>query len=352
MAALTTYFPTLIDVTRRMAPGGGIDTIAEILQQSNDMLDDIPWIEGNLPTGHQTTVRTSLPTATFRLLNGGVVPVKTTSGQIVDACAILEARNHIDKDVAMLNGNTAAFRLSEDKGIIESMGQTLASTLIYGDVSVDPEKFNGLASRYFSFSSTTTNAASQMIDAGGTGSDNTSIYLVCWAPDKVFGIYPKGSQAGLQHEDRGVQDIVVDSTTGAYMRALVSWYQWKCGICVRDYRYVVRIANIDTSALLTAGDSSDTSANLLKFMSQAIDKIPPFGNSGRMTFYMNETVRSMLRVKLLPGAGTGYPGYSIGMQDIMRSSIPRGSNTLTFQGIPCRRLDALTAAEARITSGL
>lgn len=345
--ALNTYFPTLIDVARRTAPGGGIDTIAEILQQYNEMLDDIPWVEGNLPTGHQTTVRTSKPTPTFRLLNGGVVPVKTTAGQIVDACAILEARNHIDKDVAMLNGNTAAFRLSEDRGIIESMGDTLASTLIYGDVSVDPEKFNGLASRYFSFGTATYNTASQMIDAKGTGSDNTSIYLVCWSPDKVFGIYPKGSQAGLQHEDRGVQDILVDTSTGAYMRALVSWYQWKCGICIRDYRYVVRIANIDVSALLTASDSSDTSANLFKFMSMALDKIPPVGNSGRMAFYMNETVRSMLRVKMMDKSN-----LQLSMQQLQGSSIPRPQGTLTFQGVPCRRIDSILNTESRITDGL
>lgn len=345
MGALSSVYPTLLDVARRTAPGGGIDTIAEILQEYNEFLDDIPWVEGNLPTGHQTTVRTSKPTPTFRLLNGGVVPVKTTAGQIVDTCAILEARNHIDKDLAMLNGNTAAFRMSEDKGIIQSMGDTLADTLIYGDVSVDPEKFNGLATRYFSLATATYNTASQVIDAGGTGSDNTSIYLVCWAPDKVFGIYPKGSAAGLQHEDRGVQDILVDTTTGAYMRALVSWYQWKCGICVRDPRYVVRIANIDVSALLTAGDSSDSSANILKFMSMALDKIPPVGNSGRMAFYMNETVRSMLRVKMLDKTN-----LALSLNDLKLSSIPRPQGSLTFQGVPCRRVDALTVAESRITN--
>lgn len=341
--ALTTYYPTLIDVARRTAPGGGIDLIAEILQEYNEMLDDIPWVEGNLPTGHQTTVRTSKPTPTFRLLNQGVVPVKTTAGQIVDACAILEARNEIDRDVAMLNGNTAAFRLSEDKGIIQSMGDTLADTLIYGDVSVDPEQFNGLASRYFSKTSTY-QTSSQIIDAGGTGSDNCSIYLVCWAPDKVFGIYPKGSRAGLQHEDLGVQEVLTNATTGAKMRALVSWYQWKCGICIRDYRYVVRIANIDNSDLLTASNSSDTSANLFKYMSMALDKIPPVGNAGRMAFYMNETCRSMLRVKMLDKSNV-----QLSLNDLQRSSIPRPQGTLTFMGVPCRRLDALTIAEARIT---
>lgn len=344
MGANSSYWPTILDVTRRLAPGGGIDVVAEILQQYNESLDDIPWVEGNLPTGHQTTVRTSKPTPTFRLLNQGVVPVKTTTGQIVDTCAILEARNHIDKDLAMLNGNTAAFRLSEDKAIIQSMSDTLSSTLIYGDVSVNPERFNGLASRYFSLNSSHTTYAN-VIDGGGTGSDNTSIYLVCWSPDKVFGIYPKGSQGGLQQRDLGEQSIVDPNTTGAYMQALVSWYQWKCGICIRDWRYVVRIANIDVSDLLTASNSSDSSANLFKLMSKALDRIPPMGGDYRPVFYMNETVRSMLRVKMLDKANV-----HLQLSELKGLSIPRPQGVLTFMGVPCRRIDSILNTEAAVTS--
>lgn len=344
MGANISYWPTLLDVARRLAPGGGIDVVAEILQQYNEILDDIPWIEGNLPTGHQTTIRTSKPTPTFRLLNAGVVPVKTTTGQIVDTCAILEARNHIDKDLAMLNGNTAAFRLSEDKAIIQSMSDTLSSTLIYGDVSVDPEKFNGLASRYFSLNTGYTTYAN-IIDAGGTGGDNTSIWLVCWSPDKVFGIYPKGSQAGLQQRDLGEQSIIDNQTTGAYLQALVSWYQWKVGLCIRDWRYVVRIANIDISMLETASDSSDNSANILKLMSKALDRIPPMGGDFRPVFYMNERVRSMLRIKMMDKGNV-----QLNLSDLKNESIARPQGVLTFQGVPCRRIDSLTVAETRITT--
>lgn len=343
MATLGLTYPTLLDVARRTDPNGQIAMIAEVLQQYNDVLDDIPWIEGNLTTGHQTTVRTSKPTPTFRLLNGGVVPAKTEAGQIVDTCAMLESRSHIDKDLAMLNGNTAAFRLSEDRGHIEGMSDTLSDTLIYGDVSVDPEKFNGLASRYFSLGSTYT-TSTQMIDAGGTGSDNTSIWLIGWSPEHCFGIYPKGSMAGLQVDDRGIQDILIDTSTGAYMRAYVSVYQWKCGLTIRDYRYVVRICNIDVSNLNTASDSSDTSANIIKFMSQAIDKLPPSGNI-RPVFYMNEDVRAMLRVKLMDKSNV-----YLTLEDLYKESVPRRNKALTFMGVPCRRIDSITSTEAQITT--
>ena len=345
MATLTTTYSTLVDVSRRLDPNGSIASVAEIIQQYNEMLDDIPWVEGNLPTGHQFTVRTSKPTPSFRLLNQGVVPAKSTTGQLAEACAILEARSHIDVDVANLNGNTAAFRLSEDTAFIQGMSDKFADTLINGDTSVDPEAFNGLATRYFSLNTTYTTYAN-IIDAGGTGADNTSIWLVGWANDKVFGIYPKGSKAGLTHEDRGIQDILVNATTNAWMRAYVSWFQWKCGICIRDWRYVIRIPNIDISNLETASDTTDTSANILKYMSMALDKLPSDSNA-RPVFYMNERVRSMLRVKYLD-KGNGV----VSLDQLQTTSIPRPQGTLKFMGVPCRKMDSsvLTVAESRITT--
>ena len=341
MPALQSNWPTLLDVSRSFAPDGSAATIAEVLQTYNEILDDIPWFEGNLPTGHQTTIRTSLPTPKFRLLNQGVVPAKTTRGQIVDPCAIMEDRNHIDVDLAMLNGNTQAFRKGEDDGFIQGFNTTFTDTLVYGDVSTDPEKFNGLASRYFSLSGETT--SSQVIDGGGSGNDNTSIWLVGWGPSRVFCTYPKGSRAGLQFEDRGIQDLLIDSTTGAYMKAYVSWFQWKAGLVVQDYRYVVRIANVDVSDLLTASDATDTSANILKLMTQALGKLPPIAGI-RPVFYCNSDVQSMLSIKLLD-KGNVY----LTMNEIKGTPVFRPSNMLSFQGVPVRRVDQLLSTEATLT---
>jgi hypothetical protein len=326
-----------------MDPNGTIADVGEVLQQYNDILDDIGWKEGNLPTGEQMTVRTSKPTPTFRLLNGGVVPNKSTTGQIVETCAIMEDRSHVDVDVANLNGDAAAFRMSEDVAIIQAMSDTLATTLIYGDTSVDPEQFNGLASRYFSKTATHV-TSTQIIDAGGTGADNTSIWLCCWSPQTIYGIFPKGSKAGLVQIDEGIQTLLVNATTGAYMRAYVTFFQWKCGFAIKDYRSIVRICNIDVSDLKTASDASDTSANILKYMSQALDKLPP-NMAGRKVFYMNETVRSMLRVKML-----NKTNLLLSMQELKSSgTVPRPDGVLTFLGVPCRRIDAILNTETQIT---
>ena len=113
------------------------------LSQTNEILDDMMVVEGNLPTGHKTTVRTGLPQATWRLLNQGVPNAKSTTAQIVDTCGNLETYSVIDKDIADLNGNTAEFRLSEVRAFLEGMSQQVASTLIYGNQH-EPERFTGL----------------------------------------------------------------------------------------------------------------------------------------------------------------------------------------------------------------
>jgi len=344
MGALDIYWPTLLDVGRRMDPDGKIAMVAEILTQYNEILDDIPFIEGNLPTGHKTTIRTSIPAPTWRLINRGVQPVKSTTSQIIETCGMMEAYSEIDKDLAMLNGNTAAWRLSEDRAVIEGMNQALGTALIYGDTSTNPEQFVGLSARYYQTGDGSTSAtAGNVIDAGG-GTNSTSIWLVGWSNDTIHGIFPKGSKAGLSINDLGEQTIYDGQSfpgAGRY-QAYRTHYQWKVGLAVRDWRFVVRIANIDIAALETAGDTTDTSANIIKYMSMALDKLPPAGNI-RPVFYCNQRVRAMLRVKMLSKSNA-----FITLENLQGPSISRP--TLNFMGVPVRRLDSILNTELEVTT--
>lgn len=342
MATLATSRPTLLDVMRSLDPNGRIAKVAKVLQQYNKMLDDIPWIEGNLATGNQTTIQTSKAAPSRRSLNAGVVPTKSTVGQINDACSILENRNMIDVNVAGINGNSEAYRFQQDSMMMEGFSDALAIDLIYGDAAVDPLQFNGFATRYFSLGTTYT-TSTQIIDAGGTGTDNTTIWLIGWGEGKVHGVYPKGTKAGLQYEDRGIQDILTNTTTGAYMRAYVSWMQWMTGLAIEDYRYVVRIANIDVSNLNTAGDGSDTSANIMKLMSKALDLLPDDGNTSPV-FYMSRNTKSMLRVKMQDKSN-----LHLTVSDLVAPQGITRRPELTFQGIPVRRMDAILETESPIT---
>ena len=339
MGVLAATNLTLLDFARRSDPNGKIAKVAEVLNKYNEILDDMVWKEGNLPTGHKTTLRGTVPAGTWRLLNQGIVPQKSTTKQITETCGMLENYSEVDKDLAMLNGNTDDFRFSEDLAIIEGMNQSLATAIIYGDTSVNAEQFVGLAPRYYGLSTAVTSA--NVINAQGTTSaNNTSIYLIGWSDDTVHGIFPNGSKAGLSVQDLGEQTIY-DAALGRY-QALRTHFQLKAGICVRDWRYIVRIANIDITNLETASDGTDTSANILKYMSQALDKFPPNGNV-RPVFYMNQRVRAMLRVKLI-NKSNAY----LTLENIMGGSgITRP--TLMFQGVPCRRVDAILNTENPLT---
>lgn len=329
-ATLSANALTLADWAKRLDPTGKVPTIVELLSQSNELLQDMLWREGNLPTGHRTTVRTGLPTVAWRMLNQGVTPSKSTTAQIDEQAGMLEAWSEVDKDLALLNGNTAAFRLSEAKAFIEAMNQEMVSTIFYGNGGLAPEEFTGLAPRY---SSSTATNGSNVIKAGGSGSDNTSIWLVAWGEDTVTGIFPKGSKAGLIHEDFG--EVTVELTAGiagSRMRALQERFQWKGGIAVKDWRYVVRICNIDVSDL--AGGSPP---DLIDLMEQAAETLP--NRLGKPVFYMNRYakryLRKQARTDVTSGGGLTFDNYE-------------GKTVLAFGDIPIRTVDALLNTEATV----
>jgi len=290
---MSDVYVTLQDIARREDPNGKIDKIAEMLTQTNEVLQDMHWQEGNLTTGHKTTIRTGLPEVAWRALNYGVRDSKSTTAQITDTCGMLEGYAEIDKKLADLNGNTAEFRLSEDRAFLEAMNQKFTSALFYGDKS-KPEQFVGFAPRFSTTDTTKADTAQNVLDAGGTGSDNTSIWLIGWGANTVFGIYPKGYKSGIRHEDltAGHPDgITLYDADGGKYQGYRSHYQWDCGLCVRDWRYVVRIANIDVTTLGTA-----SAPDLIDLMVQAEELLPDNAEGGtHLSFVCNKTIRSYLR---------------------------------------------------------
>jgi hypothetical protein len=339
MTTLANNALTLADWAKRRDPDDRVSTIVELLNQTNDILQDMLWVEGNLPTGHRTTVRTGLPEVAWRKLNYGVAQSKSTTVQVDDSTGMLEAFGQVDKDLAELNGNTAQFRLSENMAFLEAMNQEMASTLFYGNSTNEPEAFTGLAVRYSSLSATN---GQNILSAGGAAT-LTSVYLVGWGDNTVHGIYPKGTTAGLQHTDLGL-DTVTDAAGGKY-RAYQDHYQWKCGLSLRDWRYVTRIANINVTHLAAQSDTQASTAGteLIKMMSRAIDRIPAFGMC-KPVFYMNRTVFSLLRVMALQ--------KSAGALSIEQAADQFGNpvrGNLSFMGIPIRRVDSILNNETAIS---
>ena len=317
----------MADVAKRLDPNGKVDAIVELLAETNEILEDMTFIEGNLPTGHRTTIRTGLPAAAWRMLNYGVQPSKSTTKQVDDTCGMLEAYAEVDKNLADLNGNTAAFRLSEDRAFLEAMNQKMADTLFYGDTSKNPERFLGLAPRFSTLNKTKADSAENVINGGAaTGSDNASIYLVGWGQNSIYGIYPKGSKAGFQHNDLG--EVTLTDGNGGRYQGYRTHYKWDIGLCVRDWRYVVRIANIPK----TIG-----STNLIDLMVEASELLPNL-NGVRPVFYMNRTMRTNLRKQL---ANKSNVHLSLGEA--------AGKKVISFDEIPVRRCDALDFIEGVVS---
>jgi hypothetical protein len=331
MAALTSNVPTLIDVAKRLDPDGKIASIAEMLTQTNEILMDMPFLEGNLPTGHRTTMRTGLPTVAWRLINKGVPPSKSTTAQVDEQTGMLEAYSEVDVELAKLNGNEAAFRLSEAQAFLEAMNQEMAQTLFYGNSGSAPEEFTGLSVRYSSLSAQN---AQNIVNAAGTSGDSTSIWLIVWGPNTVHGIYPKGSNGGLSHKDLG--EVTVDTTAGiggSRMQAYRDHWQWKCGIALRDWRYAVRIANID----MTDTIANTTTSPLINFMIKAIHRIPALG-LGKPVFYMNRSMAQYLDLQAQTRA----------TNTIMTGNDAAGRPVTTFRGIPIRTVDQLLETETAV----
>lgn len=331
MATLAVTNPTLLDLAKLTDPDGSIAVVVEILNETNEILDDITFVEGNLPTGHRTTIRTGIPAPTWRKLYGGVQPNKSQTAQVTDNTGMLEAYAEIDKALADLNGNTAAFRLSEDKAHIEGIGQEIADTLFYGNEGTTPEKFTGFAPRYNSLSAAN---AENIIDAGGTGTDNTSIYFMMWGPNTMHGIIPKGSKAGMQVQDLGEVTIENVDGAGGRMQAYRTHYRFDAGLTVRDWRYGVRAANIDKSLLI---NTMATGADLHDIMVRMLEMIPNL-NAGRGAFYVSRAIRSMLARQAIAKVAAS----TLTMEQL------QGRRVVMFQGFPVRRVDAISADEARV----
>jgi hypothetical protein len=311
-----------------------LPTVVEILNETNEILTDMTWLEGNLTTGNRTTVRTGIPRPTWRKMYGGVSPTKGRTAQIDDTCGMMEAYAEVDKALADMAADLAMFRATEDRAHIEGMNQEVAETLFYGDETLVPEEFTGFAPRYNDLSAEN---GVNIISGGGSGADNASIWIVCWSPNTVHGIVPKNSKAGIQQKDHGevtLEDASNGSNSGR-MQAYRTHYRWDCGLTLRDWRYVVRIANIDRSALTK---DAATGADLHDLLHTAIQQIPNT-SMGRTVIYMDKQILTFLRKQ----AANAVSSSTLTMDMV------GGTMQTSWNGYPIRRVDALRGDEAAVS---
>lgn len=342
-------WPTLFDLARRMDPHGKIDVIAEMLSQSNEYMDDAVWVEANEIGGHKFTFRTSIPAGAWRQYNQGVGYSKSTTAQATVSIGSLEAYSQVDRMIAEDSGDAEGFRESEDAAFLEGMSQTMTQTEFYGNTVVTPAEFMGFSPFYNTVSTATAQNAANVIDAGGTGSSNSSIWLICHGPRTIFNVYPRGSKAGLAMENKG--DVVPGyDNLGNRFEAYTSWFRTQAGLCPMDWRYGVRVANVDvTNAGLAGPNAYDIFAGLAQAM-----LLPPTlgkGMSGitktdapdepspgiRPVIYTNRTVRHWADVQMIRDR-----------QVLLALDDYAGKPCMGYRGIPWKVVDQLLTTEARV----
>jgi hypothetical protein len=330
---------TLTDWGKRLGPNHQIADIVEILAQQNPVLLDALWKEANNITSHRTTIRAGLPEVYWRLLNRGVPTSKSRTVQIDDAIGMLEARSKVDKDLAELNGMKASFMLSEATAFLEAMNQEMASTIFYGNLKSNSAAFTGLAVRYSTLNRLLAECAQNVIDAGGTGNLLTSIWLILWSDQTAHMLFPKGLPSGLQKEDKpGV--VTLRDADGYEFDGYESVYKWKAGLCVRDWRSVVRIANIDTQGLeelIENGAATVQAQKLVRLMIQAYNRVPNILR-GRSVWYMGRTAKTMLDLMAAEKSNVNLTIREF-----------EGQEVTSFKGIPIRQVDALLETEDQVT---
>lgn len=341
---------TLADLTSRMDGADKQAYIAEMLSQSIVTLEDMPFIEGSEIFGHQFTFRSSIPAGSWRYLNSGTPYSKSTTGKSMIGMGQLTGYSQIDKLLARGSGNVQQFRKNEDVAFIEGMGQTIEETVWYGNTVTNPAQFMGLSAFYNTITAANAQNAANVIDAGGTGSSNASIWLICWGERTVFGVYPRGSRAGLVSDDKA--DVVpAYDALGNPFEAWTTYFEQNMGLCPQDWRQVGRIANLDVTAAGLAGPSA---YDLFLGLSSLV-MLPPMltkQSSGitqtdapndpapgiRPVIYCNRTIRFWMDAQ--------------GMRDrnvLLTINDAAGKPQDNFRGIPVKVSDRLLTTEDAVT---
>jgi major capsid protein gp7 len=340
---ITTTLPdtnaTLVDYAAMYKADEGTRGVGEFIMmaaEQNEILQDMVFMECNDGTKHKSVIIPGLPEPTFRKLYGFVQPSRVQGIPISDNCAELSDYLQVDKKLADLNGNSVRFLMSQAKGISEGFNKKVASSLFYANEATQPEAFTGFAPRFNSLSA---NNAQNIIDAAEGAAvpgvlGNTSIWVINWDDYACHGIFPKGTKAGLQIVDKGqvtIQDTsVVDGVAGGLMEGYRTHFEWNLGLAVPDWRNVVRIANIDVSALTK---NANAGADLIDLITQALEQIQ--STNGKAAVYCSRTIRSFLRRQI---------ANKVAASTLTMDTVA-GKRVVAFDGIPVRRCDAIINTE-------
>lgn len=324
---------TMSDYRKRMNPDGSVDFIIEALERANPIMNHVKWIQGNLPTGNKTTLRTSIPRPSIRRINQGIVSHKSTTKQVQDTCMMLEDRSEVDVKLLRLQPNGEAFRRSEDAAFVMGFGDAVSDMLFYGDTQENPDTFNGLSIRYNVIGGERHAAGNQVVAGGTPGTNtNTSAFFIGWGTKATVGIYPKNSQMGLAQKDLGEQDALDDK--GHPYRALVTLFDMDCGLAVQDIEANALVRNINVKDLEKM-DAKKKLELIEKFV-RAKNRIRNLQNRDKdVHLYVSPALYDFFEIYLIDKTNV-----HVTRQELM-GAVPQ----LYFSGIPIEKSDSILETE-------
>ncbi len=273
---------------------------AETLTENSPFLFDLAIMPATGILSDQGSRETSLPTPQIINVGAGHQSSTVRWDTFKENISIFVDRADIPKHVLDLQPDKLAFRAKVEDRHMEGFGQGVTNHMFYGTSVATPEKFDGLDVRYSVPDSTDpTNPSSAsadafVFDAGGSGGDTMSVWLVQHGLDKIKGITPiNDPMMGIEKTDSGLVYQVTDSTytkVDASRTSRQTWrteFEWKIGLSVVDMRAVARIRNIESGI-----DNLD--ADFLQLIFQAEEEV--FKGSGQIFAYVPKRMMTFLKV--------------------------------------------------------
>jgi hypothetical protein len=340
MATIGASYLNLIDLFRAEGDAATAEVV-EVLNKVSPVVRNGFTVEANKGTSHIHSIRTGLPAVTWGRLYQGIPQSKSGRTSVTDTTGFVEGLSTVDTRLLEIAKNPAALRDQEGRSFLESLSQEVESGFFYHDVTTTPEKFKGMAARYNATGGG--GAGNQIVKAGGAGSDNTSVWFITWGENATHLIHPQGTKAGIDRQDKGEQRVTDADGNAYYVKEEL--FRWHLGLAVRDWRYNVRVANLDVSDLIAG------TVDVLKWMRRAYHRIQGrirntdmrgenAGAEGRTVIYMNRTVYEALDAAT--NSASLYPALQLRRMEL------EGEEVETYRGIPIRVTDALLNTEARV----
>jgi hypothetical protein len=316
----------------KLSKNGQIIRFGKVLTEKKPMMEDMPFVPSNEILSFSGVRETSIPTPQIIKVGDGWDASVVQWAAFSEVISMFKDRSVIPKDTLRIQPKKVTKRLTILDRHIEGFGQGVCNHIIHGSSVATPEKFDGFGVRYTTPDATDptnpTNGSLGVYDMAGTGSDTTSIWMIQWSPEKVFGTYPVNDpHKGIQVDDMGLVYVTAENSKKRW--DYITELAWDLGLVVEDQRAVKRIRNIESSL-------SAISTDLIKKIIEA-----------RNDFMGEETVWMYVNSRIF----THLDWLTVDKTNVKYSSEnPYGKPMMMFRDMPIRKCPSILNDETAVAA--